>query len=1285
MKNGTIKKMQKSLIAGSLAVAMIMGGVAGSGISFGSVKAAGIEVGTYESKLPVIYIETEGGANIVSKDYYIDATMTMQGNDEFNDGLYSGVIEIKGRGNSTWGMPKKPYKIKLDKSTNIWGMGKNKHWVLLANYSDPSLMRNTISYNLSGDMGMPQMDTTWVDVVLNGKYVGNYQFCEQIRIAKDRVNIYDWETAGEDAADAIAEAEGFTKADKKELEGYMSENLAWTTSKEVTFNGTTYQVEDYCEIEDISGGYLLELDEYYDEISKFKTDKNQPLMFKKPEFANTNKDMMNFVQNYIQGFEDAVYSDNFYAAYNGKDVHYSELFDMDSLVDYWIVNEVFYNEEFNKKSTYLYKDIDGLFHMGPIWDMDYSSGGEGDTYITNQWATKAFSTNAQAYMWYKQLIEDPYFMMRVQERYWEIRDTLLEDIVKTGGKIDAAYDYIYESAKKNEAMWKYKNGFEGGVNTFKTWLKTHLAWMDIQLETEDSFVRSLNAYNASTNISMQASDENGTLKVDNISKHAAADAVIEDGKDMTLAVSISQQDIVDAAVYVNGTYCKKADLNDGSTQFALTAEELSAKSGEKDVIRIDGRDRNGKVVASNYMTVLEYEVDKDAIYAEISATELYKGETADISGTNLDKAVWTSSNESVAVVEGTKVKALSAGTTVLTVSDENGKVAASFEITVTEHIISEMPKEELQEMSSSANTEEKTGEETGSGVASAATDGNSSTYWHSQWEGSHFVVSKENPAVLTVDFGKDLQAGGFKFQQRSSNSNGIVQQLGYRVLDADGNILEEKYDIAAKDTNNGAWNEVIFGQVSLARKIEIIVEQGQGGFAAIAEVLPLQAQKVADKVNLEDVELEVGETVILVPEHDEGTILKGLVWSSSDEEVVTVDENGTVTAVKEGTAVITASNAAGSLGACTVTVFGEEEPEIADKSKLETLIAQAEAKELDDYTQESVNTLLKTIKVGREVMKDANSSQGMVDLTVNMIQAALNGLTRKPVQMKPADKTALQEAITFVEEADLSIYTEQSVEILRKALDAAYAVIADEELSEDDQAVVDRVKDTLVAAFETLVLKETPAINKDALKKLIDKSVQFDSNKDLYIEESFNVFKEAYDEAVRVYQDEEATQEEVDEARVNLEAGRRQLREKPNKDKLEELIAIIKTIDFKQYSKEEVKAVKAAYASAVAVLSDEKATQTQIDKAVEKLEMTVNSLDEEILANTEIEETKIAAGAEGEKKENKTAAAEKSSSKADAKTAVKTGDKLNSALPATACLTAILAAVILYRRRRYHA
>lgn len=356
-----------------------------------------------------------------------------------------------------------------------------------------------------------------------------------------------------------------------------------------------------------------------------------------------------------------------------------------------------------------------------------------------------------------------------------------------------------------------------------------------------------------------------------------------------------------------------------------------------------------------------------------------------------------------------------------------------------------------------------------------------------------------------------------------------------------------------------------------------------------------------------------------------------------------------------------------------VVTPGAEE-EAVNKSALESIIAEAEAKELEDYTQESVNTLLKTLGVGREVLNDANSSQGMVDLTVNMIRAALNGLTRKPVQVKPADKTALQEAILFVEEADLSIYTEQSVEILRKALDAAYAVIEDEELGEDDQAIVDRVKDTLIAAFETLVLKETPDVNKDALKKLIDKSVQFDSNKDLYTEESFQVFKKAYDEAVQVYQNEKATQEEVDQARVNLESGRWQLREKPDKDKLEELLAKIAKIDFSLYSKKTAKAVKAAYEMASVVMADETVTQLEIDKAVEQLESAMQILDEESLSGEIIsdqEETlsgKVIAsnkGDDGNKKETKPTKTAKT---------VKTGDMAN---PFALIMLAVMAGAVI--------
>lgn len=194
------------------------------------------------------------------------------------------------------------------------------------------------------------------------------------------------------------------------------------------------------------------------------------------------------------------------------------------------------------------------------------------------------------------------------------------------------------------------------------------------------------------------------------------------------------------------------------------------------------------------------------------------------------------------------------------------------------------------------------------------------------------------------------------------------------------------------------------------------------------------------------------------------------------------------------------------------------------------------------------------------------------------------------------------------------------------------------------------------------------------LKKLIDKSVQFDSNKDLYTEESFQVFKKAYDEAVQVYQNEKATQEEVDQARVNLESGRWQLREKPDKDKLEELLAKIAKIDFSLYSKKTAKAVKAAYEMASVLMADETVTQLEIDKAVEQLESAMQILDEESLSGEIIsdqEETlsgKVIAsnkGDDGNKKETKPTKTAKT---------VKTGDMAN---PFALIMLAVMAGAVI--------
>ena len=182
-----------------------------------------------------------------------------------------------------------------------------------------------------------------------------------------------------------------------------------------------------------------------------------------------------------------------------------------------------------------------------------------------------------------------------------------------------------------------------------------------------------------------------------------------------------------------------------------------------------------------------------------------------------------------------------------------------------------------------------------------------------------------------------MDIGGFKFQQRPSTNNGIVYQYSYRILDENDQVIESGDHITVPSNlrAGAAWVSTQFDTTAKnARKIQILVEEGQGGFAAISEVVPFTVQKVADAVTLdaENVTLKVGETVTLTPSATpEGAMLKGLVWSSSDEEIATVDENGVVTALKEGTATIKVSNVAGLEATCKVTVKGKAEQPDVDK------------------------------------------------------------------------------------------------------------------------------------------------------------------------------------------------------------------------------------------------------------------------------------------------------------------------------------------------------------------
>lgn len=143
---------------------------------------------TYAPPIPHIYINTENEEEITSKEKYLSAEISIEANGWGED--YSGKTQIKGRGNSTWGMPKKPYRLKLEKKSSLLKLAEEKDWVLLANYIDPTLILNSVAFKIGQLIGLPFTNHAIpVELTLNGKYAGSYLFTEQVELSPSRVNI----------------------------------------------------------------------------------------------------------------------------------------------------------------------------------------------------------------------------------------------------------------------------------------------------------------------------------------------------------------------------------------------------------------------------------------------------------------------------------------------------------------------------------------------------------------------------------------------------------------------------------------------------------------------------------------------------------------------------------------------------------------------------------------------------------------------------------------------------------------------------------------------------------------------------------------------------------------------------------------------------------------------------------------------------------------------------------------------------------------------------------------
>lgn len=140
-----------------------------------------------ESTVPTLRIITENKQAVTSKHTYLNATLSVENGESF-----SADIEIRGRGNTTWSFPKKPFKIKLKEKAGLLGLKPEKRWVLLVNYLDPSLLQNAVAMEIGQLLKMPYTNHMKpVNLWLNNEFLGSYTLTEQIEVKENRVNVGD--------------------------------------------------------------------------------------------------------------------------------------------------------------------------------------------------------------------------------------------------------------------------------------------------------------------------------------------------------------------------------------------------------------------------------------------------------------------------------------------------------------------------------------------------------------------------------------------------------------------------------------------------------------------------------------------------------------------------------------------------------------------------------------------------------------------------------------------------------------------------------------------------------------------------------------------------------------------------------------------------------------------------------------------------------------------------------------------------------------------------------------
>jgi hypothetical protein len=312
------------------------------------------------------------------------------------------------------------------------GMAAAKNWVLLANYSDKTLMRNRLAFLLGKRLGADfTNDSRYVEVVMNGEFVGNYLLTPQVEVNPNRVNIT--ELTDKNTAD-----------------------------------------------DEITGGYLLELDQKKDADFWFTTTKNLPFAVKSPDVITPKQ--LAYIKSYMQTTEDVLFSANWGDPVNG----YAKYINTDSFMNWYFTNEIMENNDARDfSSIFYYKDRGGKLGMGPVWDFDTSSGNI--DYTPAQAPTGIWFIRDAT--WMIRLAQDPTFILKVRKRWADIKGNEVKQIF---ADIDANAAYLKLSQQQNFTKWPtlnqyvwpnavVKGSYDGEVAYLKDFLTQRINWIDANM------------------------------------------------------------------------------------------------------------------------------------------------------------------------------------------------------------------------------------------------------------------------------------------------------------------------------------------------------------------------------------------------------------------------------------------------------------------------------------------------------------------------------------------------------------------------------------------------------------------------------------------------------------------------------------------------------------------------------------------------------------------------------------------------------------------------------------